>query len=208
MKYLSKKEVNEKMNKKRPFKREEDFFDDWFGNSREGWGFGFPSDIFDEFEEQFRKMQKEMNYAFRNAMSGKLPPPEEGGPHIYGWSLRTGPDGKPHFEEFGNTLNASASAPQQMLGAREPLVDVIERDKTVSITAEVPGVSKEDIDLEITEDTITIKVDQEEKKYYKEVDLPCNVDADSAKASYRNGVLDIELKKVKPKNKGKNIKIN
>ena len=199
--------MNEIMNKKRPFKREEDFFDDWFGNSRARWGFGFPSDIFDEFEEQFRKMQREMNYAFRNAMSENLPPSKKGEPYVYGWSLLSGPDGKPHFEEFGNIPSTPPGVSQQMLGAKEPIVDIIEGNKIVSITAEVPGVSKEDIELEIMEDTVVIKVDKEGKKYYKKVELPCDVDADSAKASYRNGVLDIELKKVKQKGIGKKIQI-
>jgi len=186
--------------KKWPF-RKDDIFDDWFDY------FGFGNDIFDEFEEHFRKMQRWMNQMARDAMSGKLPSPEEGGPYVYGWSLRVGPDGKPHFQEFGNVPSV-AGAPRAMIGAREPLVDVVEGDKTVSVTAEVPGVSKEDIDLEITGDTLVIRVDKDERKYYKEVELPCEVDADSAKASYQNGVLDIELKKAKPKKKGKKIKIN
>jgi HSP20 family protein len=198
--------MNEIMNKKRPFKREEDFFDDWFGNSRAGWRFGFPSDVFDEFEGQFRKMQREMNYAFRNAMSEKLPSSKKGEPYVYGWSLHSVPDGKPHFEEFGNIPN-TLRVSQQMLGAKGPIVDVIEGNKIVSITAEIPRVSKEDIELEIMEDTVVIKVDKEGKKYYKKVELPCDVDVDSAKASYRNGILDIELKKVKPKRTGKQIQI-
>lgn len=192
--------------KKWPFKRdEEDAFDEWFEHWRKGWDFGFRDDVFGEFEEQFRKMQRWMNHIFRDTMSGKLPSPEEGGPYVYGWSLRVGPDGKPHFEEFGNV--PSMPGAREATGIREPLVDVIEEDKTLSITAEVPGVSKEDIDLEITEDTVTIKVEKEERKYYKEVALPCEVDASSAKASYQNGVLDIELKKAKAKKKGKKIKV-
>jgi len=155
--------------KKWPF-RKDDIFDDWFDY------FGFGNDIFDEFEEHFRKMQRWMNQMARDAMSGKLPSPEEGGPYVYGWSLRVGPDGKPHFQEFGNVPSV-AGAPRAMIGAREPLVE-------------------EDIDLEITGDTLIIRVDKDERKYYKEVELPCEVDADSAKASYQNGVLDIELKKV------------
>ena len=73
---------------------------------------------------------------------------------------------------------------------------------------EVPGVEKKDIDLEVTENTLTIKVDKDKRKYYKEVELPCEVDADSAKASYQNGILDIELKKSKPRKKGKKVSIN
>jgi len=184
---------------------EGDIFDEWFDDISRRWAFPFTSDIFDEFEEQFKRTQQYMNRVFREAMSGKLPSPEKGGPYVYGWSLRVGPDGKPHFQEFGNVPRAGA-APQQ-LESREPLVDVIEGKDTISVTAEVPGVDKKDIDLEITENTLTIKVDKDKRKYYKEVELPCEVDANSAKASYQNGVLDIELKKAKPKKKGKKISI-
>lgn len=45
-------------------------------------------------------------------------------------------------------------------------------------------------------DKVIIKVDAEESKYYNEVELPCNVDTDSAITSFQNGVLDVELKKV------------
>ena len=41
----------------------------------------------------------------------------------------------------------------------------------------------------------------------RKVELLCDADADSAKASYRNDVLDIELKKMKPKRTGKKIQI-
>jgi HSP20 family protein len=184
---------------------EGDIFDEWFDDISRRWAFPFTSDIFDEFEEQFRRTQQYMNRVFREAMSGKLPSPEKGGPYVYGWSLRVGPDGKPHFQEFGN-VPRTGSAPQQ-LESREPLVDVIEGKNTISVTAEVPGVDKKDIDLEITENTLIIKVDKDKRKYYKEVELPCEVDANSAKASYQNGVLDIELKKAKPKKKGKKISI-
>jgi HSP20 family protein len=91
---------------------------------------------------------------------------------------------------------------------REPLVDVIESDDKISVTAEVPGVKKEDIDLEIVDkNKLIIRVDNPDRKYYKEVELPAEVDEKSAKATYQNGVLDIELKKLKPKKKGKKIQI-
>lgn len=187
--------------RKYPFRRDrDDWFDDIFDDiwSRR-WG-----DIFDEFDEYFRDMRRRMNRLIRDAMSGKLPEPREGGPYIYGWSFRIGPDGKPVFQEFGNIPHVGTV---EIPGSREPLVDVQETDDEVQITAEVPGVKKEDIDLEVTGNTLIIKVEGKDRKYYKEVELPAEVDPDSAKASYNNGVLDIQLKKVKPKAKGKKIKI-
>ena len=187
--------------RKFPFGRDrDDWFDDIFDDfwSRR-WG-----DIFDEFDEYFRDMRRRMNMLIRDAMSGKLPEPKEGGPYIYGWSFRIGPDGKPVFQEFGNIPQRGIT---ELPGSREPLVDVQETDDEVQVTAEVPGVKKEEIDLEVTGNTLIIKVEGKDRKYYKEVELPAEVDPNSAKASYNNGVLDIQLKKVKPRSKGKKIKI-
>ncbi len=196
------------MVRKRDEKDSRNFFEDWFDDLHRGWGFpSFKSDIFDEFEDQFRRTERCMNDILRDTVSGKVPPPEKGGPYVYGWSLRVGPDGKPHFEEFGNVSRTGDVEPQQ-LGSREPLVDVIEEKDVISVTAEVPGVEKRDIDLEITENALTIKVDKDQRKYYKEVELPCEVDADSARASYQNGILDIELKKARPKKNSKKVNIN
>ncbi|MCD6171230.1 MAG: Hsp20/alpha crystallin family protein [Thermoplasmata archaeon] len=172
---------------------------DWFDFP--GWGF---EDIFEDFDERFRKMQKYMNKIIRDAMEGRMPA-GEGKPIIYGWSMRVGPDGKPHFTEFGNVTKERMLAEEPV---REPLVDVIESNDKISVTAEVPGVEKKDINLEIIDNNkLIIKVETAERKYYKEVELPAEVDEKSAKATYQNGVLDVELKKLRPKKKGKKIEI-
>ncbi len=175
-----------------------DWFDDWAFN-----------DIFQEFDERFRRMHHYINRIMKDAMEGKIPSPEEGGPFIYGWSMRIGPDGKPHIQEFGNVPGKAEGIWKGGIheDIREPLVDVIESDDKISVTAEVPGVSKEDIELEVVDDVLRIKVDTENRKYYKEVKLPAEVDEKSAKATYQNGVLDVELKKVKPRKRGKKIKV-
>ena len=89
-------------------------------------------------------------------------------------------------------LDSSHRTPE----VKDPSADIIEWDKIVSITTEIPGCSEKDIDLEITIDKVIIKVDAEDSKYYNEIELPCEVDINSAKSSYQNGVLDIELKKI------------
>ena len=67
---------------------------------------------------------------------------------------------------------------------------------------------KLDIKTTITEDRLTINVDSASRKYYKEIELPTSVDPESSKASYNNGVLEILLRKVKPRARGKEIKID
>ncbi|NIW11257.1 MAG: Hsp20 family protein, partial [Gammaproteobacteria bacterium] len=81
--------------------------------------------------------------------------------------------------------------------------DVITTDKEVKVIAELPGVEKEDIKLHGTEDMLTISVDTPQRKYYKELELPESVDPKSAETSYKNGVLEVTLKKTEKKKKPK-----
>ena len=196
--------------RKKEYEDEKDDVDEWFERWPRGHGFPFGFDIFGDLQEQFRRDWEQMNRLLREATRGDLPDPEKGGPYVYGWSLRVGPDGKPRFQEFGNVPEGRyvSGETTEAIRQREPLVDVVEEDELITITAEVPGVDKGDIDLEITEGTLIIKVDQEERKYYKEVQLPAEVDQESATASYRNGILDIELKKIKKTKKGKKIHLD
>jgi HSP20 family protein len=152
-------------------------------------------DIFDEFfrefEERFAEIEDEMERAFRKALEeGKS---ETVGPYIYGIRITIGPDGVPKIEEFGNITRGRRGRPL-IKEEMEPLVDVIERGDEVWVVADVPGVPKENIDVKVTERTVTIKA-QNERKYYKVVELPVEVVPESAKASYKNGVLEIRLKK-------------
>jgi len=128
--------------------------------------------------------------------------------------MSMGPDGKPIIHEFGNVKPSKRPGmfgfeqpALEPLDAREPLVDVINEAQQVRVVAELPGVEKSDIKTTISEDTLTIKVDAAARKYYKEVPLPAHVDPDSSKASYNNGVLEITLRKLQPRPKGKEIRI-
>jgi len=61
--------------------------------------------------------------------------------------------------------------------------------------------------LEGTENSLTISVKNPDHKYYKELELPAEVDPNSSKASYKNGVLEVVLSRKKPAKKGKSINI-
>jgi len=146
-------------------------------------------DIYDEFDRLEEMMDEMMRRAF------EIPSKEAKfqRPYVYGFSMSVGPDGKPVIREFGN-VQSSHKGPR-IREEREPLVDVMEEDKEVVILAELPGVEKENINLHATEDHLTIFVDTAERKYHKELTLPAIVDPKSAQASYKNGVLEVRLKK-------------
>ena len=78
--------------------------------------------------------------------------------------------------------------------AREALTDVFEDKETVKLYVELPGVEKDDIQLNVTEGRAEIKA----KKFYKVVNLPTrDVDSEKASAEYKNGVLQVSIPKIK-----------
>jgi len=78
---------------------------------------------------------------------------------------------------------------------REPLTDVSEREDHLYVTAELPGAEKKDISIEIAEDKVTISANAPNRKYHTEITLPTNVELSPVEQSYRNGVLEVKLKK-------------
>ncbi|MEO0098077.1 MAG: Hsp20/alpha crystallin family protein [candidate division WOR-3 bacterium] len=101
----------------------------------------------------------------------------------------------------------------RLVGEFEPAVEMYEKGEDLIIKADIPGVEKEDLSVSVGEDTVTIKGevkrDEEvkEKDYYRRervygafsrtLPLPVEVDAQKAKATYRNGVLTLTLPKKK-----------
>jgi len=95
-----------------------------------------------------------------------------------------------------------------------PAIDVSENDKAIEVKAEMPGVKSEDIDLNMTGDTLTIRGEKKEEKeeeaksyqrlerhygsFERMLQLPRSVDLDRADAEFEDGVLTITLPKKEP----------
>jgi len=103
-------------------------------------------------------------------------------------------------------------------GIWSPSVDVREDEHNFVIVAELPGMAKEDIDLEVEQNTLAIKgerkferkdegesyhfVERSYGSFYRSFRLPKNVDGDAIGAEYKDGLLTVTLPKkeeVKPK---------
>jgi len=103
-----------------------------------------------------------------------------------------------------------------------PRMDLTESDKSMKVTVELPGVSPEDIDLNVTGNTLSIKGekkgDREEKEgevqyverqygcFQRSIQLPATVDANSVEANFKNGILTVTLAK-KPEAIAKRIAV-
>ena len=83
-----------------------------------------------------------------------------------------------------------------------------DRDKDIVFTIDMPGVQKKDININIEPNAISVKAENGGKrKYNYSRKFKPTIDVDSAKATFKNGVLDITVSKIDTKPKGKSIKI-
>src|SRR5213594_3164909 len=193
---------------------DEGFFPEW---SRRRWK-GPLSNWFEDFERTFEEMFKGMDLPKELIRERKLPDGatvREMGPFVYGYSFSVGPDGKPVVREFGNVKpslrGGPFGAPRPKLSVkeeREPLLDTIAQDDIVKVVAELPGVEKSDISLECDGRTLTLKVETDKRRYFKRLELPAEVDPDTSKANYKNGVLELVLTRETRGPKPKQIRID
>jgi len=161
----------------------------------------------DEFDNLFRKMSRpfmNMDDIFEEFKdSDNL---QTYGPYYYGYTMTIGPDGKPVIKEYGNVKPALLPTSD----VREPFVDVLvdDKEKTLKLVAEMPGVEKKDIKIIVEGRTVNLDAEHGEKKYSAKVPIRQKVDQDSVKATYANGILEVRFRlKEDEKPKGKTVEV-
>jgi len=181
---------------------EEDPFDRWMREMMR---------LFKKVEEDLLKSLEEMSAFDWKELEDRFPELETPsgmrirGPFIQGYYFTIGPDGKPVIKYFGNVPKSGEirevkegveeGVPIQIEEGgtevvREPVVDVLDFGKEIVVIAEMPGVEEKDINISVDGKRLRIKGGQ----YSKTVDLPAKVDT-SVRKSYKNGILEIRLKK-------------
>ncbi len=104
-----------------------------------------------------------------------------------------------------------------------PVVDVYDNDDNIVLKAEIPGIDKKDIEIDVKGRVLTLKGERssdnevKEDNYYRRercfgkferaFNLPVNVELDKIKANYKDGVLEIEIPKPEEK-KPKQISVH
>ncbi len=126
-------------------------------------------------------------------------------PLFYGCTMTVGPDGKPSVQEYGNVKPNRLSVSD----TKEAIVDTIvdEKEKVVKLIAEMPGVEKTDVKILVDKNIVDISAEHSEKKYHTKVPLKHKVDENSAKATYKNGILQLVFKLVVEKQTGKKVEV-
>lgn len=114
---------------------------------------------------------------------------------VYGFHARLGL-GKPEIEWFGEQKNFSSAVKEEKEKIREPRLDIFEEKDRITVIAELPGVNEKDIKVKVEGRELTIGAVSAARKYEKALKLPCEV-KEELKQTYRNGILELVLKKGK-----------
>ena len=144
------------------------------------------------FDDEFNRIFKKMSSSFFNTddiLEEFKTKGASAGPYYYGYTMTVGPDGKPVVQEYGN-VKPELLPPSN---TREPIVDTIfdEKEKLVKLVAEMPGVEKSDVKILVQDKSVNISAEHGEKKYQVNVPIQYKVDENSAKALYKNGILEL-----------------
>jgi HSP20 family protein len=187
-----------------PFSMARDFSGDWY------------SDMPRQFEQMRRQMErmfdetkipKDLVKEYQTSEGAKV---REVGPLVYGYSMTVGPDGRPKVREFGNIRSPTrvgfANRPL-ISGETEPLADVTTTDKDIKVVVEMPGIEKKDIKISARDGAVEVfTVETAQRKYRKIIEVPSEADIETARSTYKNGILEIVFnKKAKPHGKQINI---
>ncbi len=112
---------------------------------------------------------------------------------VFGFSVKNMAGGKQVVEPFGN-IKKTPQGPR-VEEEREPIIDIFDEKDELKVYAEMPGVNEADIKLDLKGDILDIRAVTGDRKYHKEVLLPSKVTAEAPVPSYKNGVLEVKLKK-------------
>jgi len=157
-------------------------------------------DMLDELDKYFEEFEKDVQNLARNSITATGLTTE---PYVAGFSFRLGPGGRPNVQFFGDS-------PLNRDGFRSPMSEQVVDDKTgvLRLVLDMPGVEKEDIQVDATEDKAIVTAERGARKYRAEVDLKAHVQPETGKADYRNGVLEILFSVRDKTNKGyKRVKL-
>lgn len=154
-------------------------------------------------------------------MVSRFPVPFGSGRNLFG---RSDPFLDLHREMnrlFDDALRGAPAGPGSGALMMAPVMDIHDREDAIEISAELPGVSQQDIDLRIEGDMLTVRGEKRNERkdeqahlversygsFQRTVQLPFAPNANEVKASFTDGVLTITLPKTAQKEKSQRIEV-
>lgn len=150
--------------------------------------------MMDEVDRILDQMESEFEEVVRYMFDSKELPTRS---FVYGFALEPGPSGNPIIKTFGDKGTQGEIY-------REPLCEQIvdpERSE-LKLILELPGIEREDIDLNVLENSVSIEAARGDRKYRVDTQLKQPVEPSTASAKYRSGVLEVSFRMKGKANKG------
>jgi HSP20 family molecular chaperone IbpA len=105
---------------------------------------------------------------------------------------------KPPFGVHPKKYHLPRRFGKESLREPKPLIDIFQEESWVTIIAEIAGFNKETLKIDVKDQKLTLSAKAKERKYYKSLNLPKVVIPNVIHTRYKNGVLEIKLKKAFP----------
>ena len=114
---------------------------------------------------------------------------------VNGYSYTKKPGEEPEFNTFGNQANDFGGTGFQ--GGETTHYDIIDEDEDLRAIIDLPGVEKDEIDLSLSNKKMKVEASQPEfdRNYDEVINLPVQVDVETADATFNNGVLEVTIEK-------------
>ncbi|MDH5754729.1 MAG: Hsp20/alpha crystallin family protein [Candidatus Bathyarchaeota archaeon] len=77
----------------------------------------------------------------------------------------------------------------------EPLIDILEENNEITVVAQFAGFKRENLKIHVKNQRLTLSAEASDRKYYKSLNLPKKVIPNTIRTTYKNGVLEIRLRK-------------
>jgi len=137
-------------------------------------------------QDEFEEMRRTLHRMLKDAFEGKLGVFRE--PFVYGFTTRT-------REARGELARPVVQG--QEIRPLDPVADVILTESAIFVTAEMPGSTSDQVRVKIELGQLLLE-SEGERRYYSSIDLPADVDRDTLKYTFTNGVLDVVIARRHP----------
>jgi HSP20 family molecular chaperone IbpA len=97
---------------------------------------------------------------------------------------------------YTRRFNVQKFSAERKLREPKPLIDVLEGNDDIVVVAELAGFTRKDLAISVKNQRLTLSAEALERKYHKSLNLPKRVIPSTMRTMYKNGVLEIRLKKV------------
>jgi HSP20 family protein len=130
------------------------------------------------------------------------------------------------MEQLFNDFGSSGMMPRGMgeLADWMPQIEIFQREGQLVIRADLPGINKDDVRVEVRDDAVLLQGERQEEhreeregfyttevtygRFYREIPLPGGVDANKANAAFRDGVLEISMPMERGETRGRQLEIH